>query len=350
MNQTMKAAYLVGPTTFDLRHTPIPALPEDGLLLQVKACGVCGSDLRRWKEGPQSGTLPVIAGHEIAGLVMAVGKQVQGFQTGDRLAVAPDVHCGQCFYCKRGLYNLCNHLNLIGITPGFDGGLAEVMLLREDMLQGGIVHIIPERLSYVEAALAEPLSSVLASHEEAGTTLGQTVVVLGGGPIGCLHIAVAQARGARAILSEPNETRRKLAERFNPEGIVDPLTQDLKAEVLRRTHDRGAELVICANGVAETHLQATEIVRKRGRVVLFGGLPRSNPMTTLNGNRIHYDEVTVTGAFSYHPRHHEMALEVIEHGGVRSEDVVTHTFNIDQVDLAFQTAASAAALKVMVQM
>jgi L-iditol 2-dehydrogenase len=345
----MKAAYVTGPMQIELRESPIPRVPDDGILVAVKACGVCGSDLRRWREGTHSESAPLIAGHEIAGKVMAVGRQVKEYCVGDRLAIAPDVHCGKCYYCQHGFHNLCNHLHLIGITPGYNGGFAEYVVLTAEVLSGGIVHQIPEGLSYDQAALAEPLSSVLAAHEEAGTTLGDVVVVMGAGPIGCLHITVANARGARVILSEPSEVRRQIAKRFDPELIIDPLAQNLVEQVRQATQERGADIAICANPVAATHTQAVELVRKRGKVLLFGGLPKDSPMTTLDGNRIHYNEISVIGTFSYHPTYHALALETIEHGIVKSEDIITHTFSLDKIDEAFQTASSGEALKVMVQ-
>ena len=346
----MKAAYVTGPMQIELRESPIPVVPADGILVTVKACGVCGSDLRRWREGAHAHEDLLIAGHEIAGIVMAVGEHVKDYCVGDRLAIAPDVHCGKCYYCEHGFYNLCTHLHLIGITPGYNGGFAEYMVLTPEVLSGGIVHPIPEELSFAQAALAEPLSSVLAAHEEAGTRLGDVVVVMGAGPIGCLHITVAKARGARVILSEPSTVRRQIAERFGPELIVDPMEQNLVDEVRRVTDERGADIAICANPVAATHAQAVELVRKRGTVVLFGGLPKKDPMTTLDGNRIHYSEIRVIGTFSYHPSYHALALETIKRGIVKSEDIITHTFPLDEIDQAFQTASSGDALKVMVQM
>ncbi len=346
----MKAAYLTAPMQIELREIPTPQVPEDGIVIAVKACGVCGSDLRRWREGPSPQHDPLIAGHEIAGVVTDVGGKVKDYVAGERLAVAPDVHCGKCYYCEHGLYNLCDRLHLIGITPGYNGGFAERLVLTAEMLSGGIVHRVPDTLSFEQAALAEPLSSVLAAHAEAGTALGDTVVVMGAGPIGCLHIAAARARGARIILSEPSETRRRIATRFEPELIVDPATQNLADEVLRLTNGVGADAAICANPVAATHAQAVELVRKRGKVVLFGGLPRSSPMTTLDGNRLHYNEIQVIGTFSYHPTYHALALEAIERGLVKSERVITHTFSLDEIERAFQTAASGEALKVMVRL
>jgi L-iditol 2-dehydrogenase len=346
---SMKAAYFIGPKKFELRQTAIPDLPEDGLLIAMEACGICGSDVRRWKEGPQPGTELVIAGHEIAGVVVRVGSQTKGFKVGDRLAVAPDIHCGNCYYCRHGMYNLCDHLKLLGITPGYNGGFADYLVLTGKILQGGIVHGVTSSLSSLQAALAEPLSSVLAAQQGAGISLGDTVVVMGAGPIGCLHIAVARARGARVVLSEPSEVRRQLAKRFSPELTIDPLKQDLVAEVRRCTDGLGADFAICANPVAATHAQAVELVRKRGKVILFGGLPKENPITSLDGNRIHYGEITVLGTFSYHPETHALALNAIERGVVNSDEVITHVFPLEKIDEAFQAAASEVELKVMIQ-
>jgi L-iditol 2-dehydrogenase len=344
----VKAAQITGPTRIEVHDVAEPTLPDDGIVLAVRACGVCGSDLRRWREGPAPGGESLIAGHEISGVVAAVGPRTQGYEVGEHLAIAPDVHCGTCFYCQRALTNLCDRLVFLGITPGHDGGFAESLVLTAEVLRGGVVHRVPEGLSHEQAALAEPLSSVLAAHAEAGTQLGDTVVVMGAGPIGCLHIAVARARGARVILSEPSETRRRLAERFGPDLIVDPDSQDVVAEVRRATGGRGAETAICANPVAATHSQAVELVRKRGSVVLFGGLPKAAPMTSLDANRIHYGEIRVVGSFSYHPSFHARALDAISRGLIDSSAVITHSFPLSRVDEAFGVAAAGEALKVMV--
>jgi L-iditol 2-dehydrogenase len=218
----VKAAFLTGKQQFEIREIPAPRAPVDGLVLEVKACGVCGSDLRRWKEGLGPDGEPVISGHEIAGVVVAVGSQVKAYRVGDRLAVAPDVHCGRCYYCQRGLFNLCDELHFLGITPGYPGGFAEQMVLSAEVLANGVVHPAPAELSFAHAALAEPCSSVLACHEKIHTRLGDSVLVMGGGPIGVLHIAVARACGAQVFLSEPSAVRREMALPFGPAVIIDP--------------------------------------------------------------------------------------------------------------------------------
>lgn len=345
----MKSALLTGPRTIELRAVPDPVAPPDGLVLQMRACGVCGSDLRRWQEGPPAGVASLVQGHELAGVVAAAGAEVSRFKVGDSLAVAPDIHCGRCYYCGRGRFNLCTDLKLLGITPGLNGGFAEKVVLTGELLRNGIVHPMPPELSFHEGGLAETLSSVLACHHQCQTSLGETVVILGAGPIGCLHLVIAQARGARVIVAEPNPTRRKRAEQFAPDALIDVTRQEVVAEVRRLTAGLGADVVICANPVGATQTQAVEMARRAGRIVLFGGLPKASPMVSLNANLIHYGEQQVLGAFSYHPSFHEEALRTLARKVVRAEQFITHTRPLSKVAEAFEIAASGEALKVMVE-
>jgi len=344
----MKAAYLIDVMNFEIRQISEPVCPNDGIVLKVKSCGVCGSDLRRWREGPLDKSINLIPGHEISGEIVEVGKDVVGYAINERLAVAPDVHCGRCYYCEQGLYNLCDNLRLVGITPGYDGGFAEYMVLSGEILQNGIVHKVPSNLTFPQASLAEPVSSVLAAHHQAQTSLGDSVLIMGGGPIGCLHMVIAKARGARVFLSEPHEGRRKRAQIFQPEDVVNPSQEDIVQWIKEKTDGLGVDIAICANPIAETQKQAVEAVRKRGRVVLFGGLPKNDPMTTLNANLIHYGEVQVVGAFSYHPVFHQMALDLIARGVIPADKLITHVFTLDEINAAFQTAAGGDALKVII--
>jgi L-iditol 2-dehydrogenase len=346
----MQAAVLTGPREFQIRDVPDPSAPDDGLVVDVKACGICGSDLRRWNEGPPQGSDGVIAGHEVAGVVVETGGNVADYAPGDRLAVAPDVHCGRCYFCRHERFNLCDDLRLIGITPGYPGGFARRLVLTGEILTRGVVHRIPPGLSFVDATLAEPCSSVLAAQTAAGTGANVTVVVLGAGPIGCLHVAVAKWRGSRVIVSEPAEMRRGLAVLFSPDANLDPSTGDVVGRVRELTSGRGADVVICANPIAETQTQAVEMVRKGGRVVLFGGLPRTSPMVAFDANRIHYGEIEVVGAFSYHPKFHAMALDLIAQGAIPAGLFVTHTCGLEQISDAFTTAAAGECLKVVVTM
>lgn len=344
----MKAAFLTSSMTLELREVPEPDVPSDGLVMETKACGICGSDLRRWKEGPPPGCEGIVPGHEAAGIVVKVGGKCSDFAAGDRVAVAPDIHCGRCYYCQREMYNLCDYLKFIGVTPGYPGGFAEKMMLTGEILENGIVTKMPEGLSFTHAAVSELCNSVLATHQKAGTGAGHTVVVIGAGPAGCLHVSVAKMRGARVVVLEIAEARRKMAQRFDPDLVIDTSSRNVVAQVRQFTGGVGADIVVCANPVAQTQALGVEIVRKGGKVFLFGGLPKANPMTTLDGNRIHYGEIEVIGAFSYHPRFHKLALDLLADGKLPAASLITHTFELDKISQAYQTAASGEALKVII--
>ncbi len=343
----MKGAFFVGSRKFELREIEDPKPGPADIVVDIEACGVCGSDIRRWKEGPEGG--PVISGHEAAGIVSQVGEDLKDYSLGDRIAIAPDIHCGKCYYCQQSLFNLCDQLHFLGITQGYQGGFAEKILLSEEVLKYGVVHKIPDGLSFEHAALSEPCSSVLACHNHIGTGVHDVVVIIGAGPIGCLHTAVAHSHGAKVILSEPSEIRRQLAKAFEPELTIDPFLQDLGEAVLSYTDGLGADVVICANPVPATQTQAVEIVCKRGKVVLFGGLPKKDHMVLLDGNKIHYGEVQVIGSFSYHPIFHQYALDALQRGIIPADDIISCIYPLEEVDQAFEAAASEKALKVLVK-
>jgi len=321
------------------------------VVLKVKAGGVCGSDLRRWKEGDLRGAKAIIPGHEVAGEVIAVGESLrEEYQVGESLALAPDVHCGKCYYCRRGLYNLCDDLRLVGISPEYAGGFAEKMVVPNDVLVNGIVHRVPDGMGYEAAALAEPCSSVIAAHLKCATNASDTVLILGGGPIGCIHIAVAKAHGSKVILSEPLQARRERAAGFEPDLLIDPQKDDVNKVVKAFTKGLGVDIAVCANPVAATQTLAVEVVRKGGQVILFGGLPKSAPMVNLDANRIHYGEISVKGSFSYHPSFHELALQMIQRELIPAQKLITHVFPLEKIEDAFQAAVSGDALKVIVEM
>ncbi|MCJ7520304.1 MAG: zinc-binding dehydrogenase, partial [Anaerolineaceae bacterium] len=264
-------------------------------------------------------------------------------------AIAPDIHCGECYYCRHAQFNLCDSLHFLGITPGYPGGFAEKILLTDEVLTLGVVHKIPDGLSFDHAAVSEPCSSVLACHDRIHTSIDDVVVVMGAGPIGCIHTAVAHARGARVIISEPSEIRRKLAGKFEPELMLNPFEQDLGEAVREFTKGRGADVVICANPVPATQTQAVEISKKRGKVMLFGGLPKDNHMVSLDGNRIHYNEIEVIGSFSYHPTYHALALEALQRGLIQADILITAIYPLDEVSKGFEAAAGGEALKVLIK-
>jgi L-iditol 2-dehydrogenase len=342
----VRAAVFEGIERIVVRDLPDPKAGRGDVVVKVEACGLCGSDIRNYHGGLRSGVTAQVMGHEIAGTVVEAGSVVERFMVGDRVAVAPDVSCGSCFYCRRGWVNLCIDHRMIGTH--WPGGFAEYLHLPQVVLAHGMVHHMPEGLSFDHAALSEPASSVLAAQENAGVGLGDTVLVIGDGPIGCLHLEVAHARGAATVIMV-GLTRLEQARPFGPDHLIDAARQDPVAEVKRITRGLGADVAIVATPVAKTQAQAVEAVRKRGKVVLFGGLPKDDPSTTLNGNLVHYGEISVVGAFSYPAWMHQRALEVIASGRIDASKYFNLTVGLDGIVEGIRAAESGRALKVLVK-
>lgn len=328
-----------------VEEVPSPEVEPEGIVLKVEACGICGSDLRAMKSGMRFSREWQILGHEIAGVVVEVGPAVVDYHVGDRLAVAADVHCGECYYCQRALYNLCEDWKLIGAH--YAGGMAEFMSLPAAILKRGIVHRIPEGLSSIHASLAEPVSSVLASQHDAAVEPAEVVVIIGSGPMGCLHVQAARARGAWPVLVGRREERLALARDLGAWRLIPARGTEVVSEVRALTGGRGADVAIVACASREAQAEAVQMVRKRGRVILFGGLPKDDPITHLDSNRIHYDELRVIGSFSYHPSYHQVALDLLSRGQIDADKVVTATFPLDRIADAFEAALSPTQLKVI---
>jgi len=342
----MRAALFEAPERMVVREVELHPCGDTDVIVKVHACGICGSDLRNFRTGLKGHPLPQVMGHEFTGVVTEIGSDVRRLAVGDRVAVAPDVSCGECYYCKRGLVNLCVSHRMIGTH--WPGGFAEYVHLPEVVLERGMVHRIPGELSLDDAALSEPTSSVIAAQERAGVGLGDTVLVIGDGPIGCLHLEVARSRGAVRVIMA-GLTRLKEAERFSPDLLIDSGSRDTVKEVLAATDGLGADVAIVATPVATTQAQAVRAVRKRGRVILFGGLPRSDPHTTLDGNLIHYGELEVMGAFSYPAYVHEKALAILAGKRLHPEKYFNLVVPLSDILQGFQAAAEGRALKVLVK-
>jgi L-iditol 2-dehydrogenase len=295
--------------------------PGDGeALLQVAA--ICGGDARTYFLGDKYTGVQRIPGHEMAGVVAETGPGVKAFRPGDRVALAADIHCGHCFYCRRNLFNMCDGLRILG--KHVDGGIAEYMLLTTEILEYGIVNPVPDSLSLLAAAISEPLCSVLASHDELGIQAGETVVVLGSGPMGLLHYELLQARQARVILVDLAPARLERARQdFGAELTINASSENTVEAVRQLTEGAGADVVIAAAPSAAAIAQAIHIVRKRGRVGLFGGLPAAQAEVPIDGNRVHYGEIRIIGNFSYHPKYHVDALRLLASGAVRCDKLIT---------------------------
>jgi len=338
----LKAAVFEDIEKIKIKEIKKPKCGDKGIIVKVKACGICGSDIRNYHIGLKDGIKNQVIGHEIAGIVEEVGSEVKKFKVNDKVAIVPDVSCGNCFYCKRGLVNLCLNHRMIGTH--WPGGFAQYIYLPSEILENGIINKIPEGVSFNSATISEPASSVIAAQENSKIGLGNTVLIIGDGPIGCLHLEIARARGATTIIMA-GLNRLKDAALFKPDYLIDVASKDVTSEVLKITNGLGVDISICACPVAKTHNQAIESVRKRGKVIIFGGLPKTNPMTTINSNLIHYNELTLIGAFSYQSYIPEQALLAIKNGQINTNKYINEIIPLKEIENGFKIAESGKVLK-----
>ncbi len=344
----MKAAVFYGPNDMRVEERPIPAPAENELLLKVGACAICGSDLRTFRFGAGNITGTVVIGHEVAGAIAQVGKSLHGYNLGDRVAVAPAVPCDECLFCQRGLQTMCDNLRSIGYQ--FDGGFADYMIVPWSAVKAGCVNPVPENISIEEATLAEPLACAINAQELLNVGTGDTVVIVGAGPMGCMHAALARIRGAgQVLLADVREARLKLAAPFGVDVLIDGSREDVKSRVLQETAGRGASVVIVAAPSGEAQEQALTMTAKHGRISFFGGLPKTSPFVSVNANLIHYRELFVMGAYGSMPRHNRSALELLAGGRIQSGALIGLVVPLERIADGFDAVAQGKVLKALVR-
>ncbi len=288
-------------------------------------------------------------GHEIAGEIVDIGEGVDGWSIGDRVQVIAAIPDGTCPDCLAGHQSICPHQLSMGYQ--FPGGFAEFMIVPREVLAVDGVTRIPENLDFAEASLAEPLACVLNGQELARVGSGDTVVVIGSGPIGCLHVRLARARGAaRIILIDLNAERLAAAAALvHPDLTVATDAQDPVAAVLGATDGRGADVVITAAASGAAQEQGLRMLARRGRLSLFGGLPKDASTITIDANLVHYRELTIVGVNGSTPAHNKQALELIASGAVPVADLITHRLPLDQVLEGIEIVARGEAIKVTIE-
>ena len=345
MKETMKAVVVHAPMDFRVEDVPIPKVSERGLLLKVYACGLCGSDLRTLRSGHHRVTFPWTVGHEISGEVVQVGEKYEGqWRVGDWLAVGPVVYCGTCDFCVNGQYEVCENYREIG--QAWPGGLAEYVVIPPESLRLGTIQRIPEGLDPAIAAISEPISSCVNAQDRGWVGLGDTVVVIGTGPIGCIHVSLARARGAdKVIVADIVDERLKMAEAFGPDVTINAAEVDLVEEIRRLTNGKGAEVIVTATPAPVAIVQAVEMARKVGRILVFGGLPNDNSKPPVDMNTIHYNALYLIGMTTFAPRHQRIALSLLASGRIPGDKLVTHRFPLADFKEAAAMAMEGKVLK-----
>ena len=349
MSSAMQAMVLQDVMKCVVEQQPVPETPAGGMLVKVHACGLCGSDLRTIRSGHKNVKLPWVLGHEICGEVAELGAGYAGpWKKGDRLSIGPNVYDPSDPFCIEGRHELS--ANVREIAQQWPGGLAEYIAIPPESVQAGNILPAPAKLDSIYAAIVEPGSSVIHAHEKTATTIGDTVLVMGAGPIGCLHVAVARACGAaKVFVSDVVDERLKLVQAFEPDAVINSATEDLPSRVRELTGGLGPSVVITANPAASSQVQAVEVAAKGGRIALFGGLPHSDSKPGVDMNVVHYQNLTLYGISRFAPRHFRLSLQMLESGQIPGEKLVTNVMPLSRFNDGLQLALEGKALKVVFQ-
>lgn len=343
----MKAAVFEGVKKLTVKEVEKPALAPGGMLIKINSCAICGTDMKIYNQGNPRIKPPQIIGHEFVGIVVEKDQGIEEFQVGDRVTMATSISCGKCNFCKRGLNNLCN--KLAPVSYDFPGAFAEYMAIPPAGISGGNVLKVPDDLSDDEGALSEPLGCVINGQIIAAVGLGDTVVIIGAGPIGCLHVEVAKARGAtKIILVEISQSRLDMAAKFGVEHLVNASREDAVSRVMELTDGLGAEVVIVAAPSAKAQEQGLQMARKNGRVSLFASLPKDNPYLKINSRLIHYGQISLTGASDSIPFHQELALNMLSAGKINTKDLITHRLPLTDLVEGLNILQEGKALKIII--
>lgn len=313
----MMAAVLYGKENLKVEPVAVPSIGPGDVLVRVRAALTCGTDVKVFRRGYHARMIvpPALFGHELAGDVIAVGDEVTRFRAGHRIMAANSAPCNQCFYCKRGNENLCEDLLFN------NGAYAEFMRIPARIVERN-TYLLPDHITYQDAALSEPLACVMRGLEETHLRAGQTCVVIGLGPIGLMFVRLANVIGARVIAVGRRKTQVERASKMGAdEVLISAHGADVVHMVRELTGGYGADVAIEAVGIPETWEQAVRMVRRGGMVNFFGGCPTESKVA-LDTNLLHYSEITCKASFHHTPSHIRKALESVSRGEIKANDFV----------------------------
>jgi len=344
----MKAIVLIGKGEAEYREIPDPRCPEDGLLVKVEAVGLCGSDIRTYFHGHKKVAYPAVIGHENAGVIVEVGEKCERrWAVGDKVVINPAIPCGNCYYCLHGSPDICDDWLVYG--NDIPGGFAEYLAVPGVGVERGQILSVPDGASLDEIILSELLASVLKAQEQLRVTLGDTVVIFGSGPIGCLHTLIARLRGAaKIVLADINQERLELVRPLGADYLINSGREDIVSAVRELTNGVGAEVCIVAAPSAEPHRLGVELLKKEGRLSYFGGLNKEAPMSTIDGNIVHYNRIEIRGAYSYTFANFEHGYKLVAAGKI-DKRIITHRLPLEKFKEGVELVQAGKAIKVVLK-
>ena len=338
MEAEMKAVLFYAPGDIRFGETSRPKAGPGQVVIQIKAALTCGTDLKTYRRGHPVliKETPSVFGHEMAGVVAELGPGVTGFEIGQRVVAANSAPCGRCFYCRRDRLSLCEDLGLL------NGAYAEYIAVPPRIVAKNLLPI-PDGVTFRQAALVEPLACCIHGVERSKIGLGDTVCIIGHGPIGLMLIRAAKLKGARVIVVGRNPFKLEMARRFGAEELVDIRTVSDPVQVVRdlTPEGRGVDVTIEAVGLP------IAMTRPGGLVNLFGGC-KSDTHIKVDTRRLHYDELEIIGVFHHTPRYVRAAMALIANGEIDADALITHEMALPRLEEALQLVASGDTLKIAI--
>jgi L-iditol 2-dehydrogenase len=331
----MKAAMLYGVKDLRVEDVDEPKVSAGEALVRVKAATTCGTDLKIFQRGYVEKVikLPTIFGHEWAGDAIEVGEGLEWPSKGMRVRAGNSAPCLHCTMCQKGRYNLCE--NMIWLW----GAYAEYIKVPARMVQVNMQQI-PNHVSYEEAAIVEPLACVLHGVEEAGVKLGDSVAIIGAGPIGLLHLLTVKKMGAKkTLVIDLVQERLDFAEKLGADRTINAGKANVVEEVKQQTDGYGADVVIEAIGLPTTWEQALKLAAKGGTVLEFGGCPPGTKIA-VDAETLHYGEQKILGTFHTTPMHFKKALSLVGSGTINVKPLITGRMKLEQILEAFETLST----------
>ncbi|MFH1905483.1 MAG: zinc-dependent alcohol dehydrogenase family protein [bacterium] len=318
----MKAAVLETIRKIIVKDIPVPKPKDNEVLIKVKVCGICGTDMKLY-DGQYTAKMPVVLGHEYSGEIVEAGKEVRNFKVGDRVVSDPNESCGACYWCRNSQPCFCNNLAAYGVLR--DGGFAEYATAGE---KG--VYKIPDDLDFESAAFTEPLSCVVHGVDRIDYRPGDDVVIIGGGPMGQIHLQFALHSGAgKVILIEPEDSRIQMAKRFGAKHVINPETEDVKKTVLDLTEGLGADVVVEVVGHTSTIEQALDLAKRGGRILIFGFAPEGEKASFVPFD-ILSKELTIMGSW-VNPYTYSRALDILASGKIDVKPLISARIKLDNI-------------------
>ncbi|RLF13937.1 MAG: alcohol dehydrogenase [Thermoprotei archaeon] len=321
MNESMKALIIYKGEEASIEEIPIPKVGPNDVLIEVKACGICKTDIEIYRGTVELAKYPVIPGHEFSGVVVKVGEAVENIRRGDRVVVDPNIPCGRCYYCRTARKHFCENWEAIGVTR--NGAYAKYVVA-----PAHVVYKTPDNMPFEISCLTEPVACVLHGIRKISPHIGCTVAIFGAGPIGLMFLQLLRAVASKVIVLEINEVRCDFAYKMGADVVINPLRQNVEEEIREITNGKGVDIAIDATGNVQAIETALRIVMPTGKVLFFG-VAHKDAFIKIRPFDIYRRELTLVGSFT-NPYTMDEAIRVLNKGLIEASKIITHKIDLNR--------------------